>query len=160
MHFYYRIAVKKNRSFDPHKYGEDNKCIETYDKLGVSGVNLDMLRYDDGKVVETKDDEVIIESAGYTEGRWRSFGQQPRVISVAKLKDKEYLSKAFENRLWFTKVSMELLESCGSTGSEERVGSMTDILQKAYGWSEGRKMMDECLRKCQISHPEKSKFIG
>ena len=44
--------------------------------------------------------------------------------------------------------------------SEHGAISMTDILQKAYGWSEGRKMMDECLRKCQISHQKKSKFIG
>jgi hypothetical protein len=75
--------------------------IETETGLGFS---YDMLRYDDGMVIQMETDKAgnvkaIVECGRYTPARWDSFCVQTRILETRTVGKKEYMAEQEVNPL-------------------------------------------------------------
>jgi len=115
----YTLKVPK----DPLARPTLDRVDQAMQELGYSGFTwLDMLRYDNGKITKVEADGFIVEAPAFTEGRWRSFGVRPTLISTRTVStEKEFQRFMDDNREWFAKLTLRINEKAGWTGSEYRV---------------------------------------
>jgi len=113
-------------------YPPRGELAKALTELGYGGFRyLDMLRYDNGKIKVVTAMHFVIECIGFTEGRWRSFGCQPTLLSTKTVRtEKEYQAVMDDYSLWFNELSLKLYKMTGDTGSEAQIHNVKDELRK------------------------------
>jgi len=127
----YKFQVFKERNYPWNIQG--NECLgEILEDKNIDGFPvLDMLRYDNGKIINTLDDSFVVESDRYTKDRWSSFGVKTSIIKEEDVNIDDYKALHERNKVWFAKLSVDIYNKCKNTYSEIPFWQAKDIVEQA-----------------------------